>query len=140
MTGEVENKGAALTRFVQIYSVFKNSQGKIVDIDFTFVDGSTCQTSLGTTTDTCVGVGAKEPFEINTTLEQNEFYTIEYYFDWNESENGGNVNNSPTVTLSASPSDGSTPLKVEFVAKASDPDGDPLTYSWDFGDGETAQG
>jgi PKD repeat protein len=49
-------------------------------------------------------------------------------------------NRPPTVTLSGSTSQGPAPLTVSFNATASDPDGDPLTYRWNFGDGTTAEG
>ena len=35
---------------------------------------------------------------------------------------------------------GAAPLTVNFIANATDPDGDVLTVSWDFGDGKTASG
>ncbi len=85
LVGKVQNNGTVRTRFTKIYAVFKNSKGEIVDKDFTFIDGSICPTNIGTT-DTCVEVGAKEPFKISTVLEPHEFSSIEYYFDWNESE------------------------------------------------------
>ncbi len=47
-------------------------------------------------------------------------------------------NRSPIAGLSATPSSGIAPLTVAFDGRpprSSDPDGDPLTYSWDFGDG-----
>jgi len=49
---------------------------------------------------------------------------------------------SPPVALfSASTVNGTAPLSVDFDASASfDADGDTLTYSWDFGDGNTASG
>ncbi|WCO03167.1 FG-GAP-like repeat-containing protein [Psychroserpens ponticola] len=49
---------------------------------------------------------------------------------------------SPPIALfSASTVNGSAPLSVDFDASAStDADGDTLTYSWDFGDGNTASG
>lgn len=49
-------------------------------------------------------------------------------------------NEPPTVQLEATTAAGTAPLTVSFSAEAEDPDGDPLAYAWDFGNGETAQG
>ena len=50
-------------------------------------------------------------------------------------------NRAPYAAASANPRYGRTPLKVSFDGrKSSDPDGNPLTYTWDFGDGTTATG
>ena len=48
------------------------------------------------------------------------------------------VNDAPTVIVSASPTNETAPLAVNFTAIGTDVDGDPLTYSWNFGDGTTA--
>lgn len=46
-------------------------------------------------------------------------------------------NNPPTARASAGPVVGATPLIVSFSSAGSaDPDGQPITFSWDFGDGE----
>jgi PKD repeat protein len=47
-------------------------------------------------------------------------------------------NRAPAVSITATPSTGHPPLAVAFNAAATDPDGDALTYTWDFGDGEAA--
>ncbi|MFC3022263.1 PKD domain-containing protein [Vibrio zhugei] len=50
-------------------------------------------------------------------------------------------NNLPDAVADATPVSGIAPLEVSFSAgRSSDADGDPLTYIWDFGDGETAAG
>lgn len=45
-------------------------------------------------------------------------------------------NSTPVPTVKATPTTGAAPLKVAFSsAGTTDPDGDALAYSWDFGDG-----
>ena len=51
------------------------------------------------------------------------------------------ANAAPRARLHASPSSGPAPLTVTLSARRShDPDGDPLTFSWNFGDGTVAGG
>src|SRR5262249_42997232 len=49
-------------------------------------------------------------------------------------------NQPPQVNPAASATTGLAPLAVDFVANATDADGDALSVVWDFGDGQTATG
>src|SRR5690606_19370289 len=51
------------------------------------------------------------------------------------------VNQGPLAVARANPSSGTGSVTVAFDATGShDPDGDPLSYQWDFGDGTTGYG
>ena len=51
----------------------------------------------------------------------------------------GSGNQAPTVVAHGSPLQGQAPLTVSFSsAGTTDPEGDPLTYNWNFGDGSTS--
>lgn len=53
----------------------------------------------------------------------------------------GQANRAPTANASADKTSGENPLTVNFSgAGSTDPDGDSLTYSWNFGDGTTGTG
>jgi PKD repeat protein len=66
-------------------------------------------------------------------------------FDIGAHERGGSgtpppppANQPPTVTLTATPTTGTAPLNVAFVSNARDPESQALTYSWNFGDGQSS--
>jgi PKD repeat protein len=63
-------------------------------------------------------------------------------YDIGAHERGGATtppaNQPPTVSVTATPTTGTAPLNVAFVSNASDPERQALTFSWNFGDGQTA--
>jgi glucose/arabinose dehydrogenase len=93
-----------------------------------------------TATDFVTGLGTNSI----TTLKFGPYGSTQaaYYLNY---LNGGEVrriayvgaaNRSPTASMTAIPTSGPAPLQVSFDGRASsDPDGDALRYSWNFGDG-----
>jgi PKD repeat protein len=87
-----------------------------------------------TTTSTCNGKNYEMTLQI-TEYEGKEYYTILGF------ENGGaGVNLEPVAKISA-PSEGYVGQEILFDGSQSfDPNDDPLNFSWNFGDGQSAQG
>jgi PKD repeat protein len=53
----------------------------------------------------------------------------------------GSINRAPAAVGNATPTNGQVPLPVAFSGNESnDPDGDPLAFEWDFGDGTPLTG
>ncbi|MGH8776289.1 MAG: ThuA domain-containing protein [Jiangellaceae bacterium] len=54
---------------------------------------------------------------------------------------GMSLNARPEImSVTADPAAGEKPLDVSFATEASDPEGEDLSYEWDFGDGSTGTG
>ena len=61
--------------------------------------------------------------------------------EWSEVRQFTVVNVAPEATLSTSSTQGQAPYSIDFSASASsDPNGDALTFAWDFGDSATGSG
>jgi PKD domain/Glucose / Sorbosone dehydrogenase len=66
-----------------------------------------------------------------------------YYITWTFSDQGDQIhrvaytgNRTPRAVVQANPTSGAVPLTVAFNGSgSSDPDGEALTYDWNFGDG-----
>jgi PKD repeat protein/type 1 glutamine amidotransferase len=93
--------------------------------------------------------GGDDPFETTFTVADLGEHVVEY----RSTDVAGNVettksvdfsiaepNSAPTVQVSANPIAGVAPLAVQFQSVATDPDGDQLTTTWEFGDGGSATG
>ncbi|QDH10819.1 DUF1349 domain-containing protein [Nocardioides dongxiaopingii] len=110
--------------------------------------GSATGTTIGTLTVPNTG-GAQTYQNVTTTLTGATATSGPLYFV--ATTGGANVNfvdfvgrgitdnQPPTVSISASTSNGEAPLPVEFTSTVADPDGDePVAYAWDFGDDTTS--
>jgi cytochrome c len=64
------------------------------------------------------------------TEGQTGLFNVNFFDAWGK---GVSANSAPRVTVSATPTQGTAPLTVEFDGEATDFDGDDLTYAWDFG-------
>ncbi|WP_315098460.1 PQQ-dependent sugar dehydrogenase [uncultured Cellulomonas sp.] len=103
-----------------------------------YVCGKVMTLSGGTSTDLATGLGGAVHLEFGPSGSTQALYYTTF-------ANGGEIrritytgtaNRTPVAALTAAPSSGPAPLTTTLNGSgSSDPDGDPLTYLWTFGDG-----
>jgi len=82
--------------------------------------------------------GTNGPVEFVTGPEGNIYFLAIYTGELKKITHTSG-NRQPIVNISATPTSGIAPLTVNFSsAGTSDPDGNPITYLWNFGDGSTS--
>ena len=85
--------------------------------------------------------GLNSPVDLKVGPDGSLFYLSIGSGEVHKVEYSSGGNNAPSAVASGSPTSGAAPLTVNFTGSgSSDPDSDPLTYSWDFGDSSTATG
>ncbi|MGH2354679.1 MAG: PQQ-dependent sugar dehydrogenase, partial [Chloroflexota bacterium] len=80
--------------------------------------------------------GADGPVDIEMGPDQNLYYLAINRNELRRIRYVSGSNTPPTADASANPTSGLAPLAVQFSSVGSnDPNGDPLDYTWNFGDG-----
>ena len=113
-----------------------NSTGSITKYHWEFQDGTS---SVDGTNVTHKFENAGEyTIELTVTDDSGHTSTTTYTITVSESSTD---NSPPVAVISATSTVGDSPLSVTFDGSgSSDPDGDTLTYSWNFGDGASSEG
>lgn len=118
-------------------------------VRITSTDGTTITGAYSTDGSTWTPVGQSANLPANPqvgffALSNGAATNVTAQFDWFQLDGDGvqgcaGGDQRPVISASgATPAVGIAPLPVNFTVSASDPDDDPLTYAWDFGDGATS--
>lgn len=82
--GEICNNGLLVSYFTSIVFTMKNSDGDVIDIDYTYVNGSNYTTSGGTTTDTAIYPNETASFSLCTLTPSSQIASYYYKINWYE--------------------------------------------------------
>jgi PKD repeat protein/plastocyanin len=82
----------------------------------------------------------REPGDYTATVTVTDAYGASATAEVDVEVTDPPANRPPVVEAAAAPQSGLAPLSTLLSAQGTDPDGDRLTYRWDFGDGQAADG
>lgn len=137
----VSTTSAATGEMITFSGTARDAEGDPLRFTFFFDDGTFAVFDNGATLpDTAVTFSVDKAYSSAAT-----FNTYLYVSDFiiNESSLLNAITvvaNDPPIVTALSDKDGTEGVSMSFSASAVDPDGDPLTYYWHFGDGTYASG
>jgi len=100
----------------------------VVDADDDYVSQSNFASSMGGIVD--IGYNPNDQYLYYIDINTGSVLRIRHV--------DGDANNPPIASATVAPRNGPVPLLVQFNASASsDPDGNPINFLWEFGDGQT---
>jgi PKD repeat protein len=117
---------------VSFTATASDPDGQVVSYSWSFGDGSSSSQASSSHTYQTTG-----SYTARVTVTDDRGATASASVVINVSS-GQPSNKPPTVSLTATPMSGGAPLAVSFTATASDPDGQVVSYKWDFGNGQTS--
>ncbi len=104
IVGEIQNNSSThLTYFTEVYFSIRNSSGKVLDVNSTYVDGTSYDTGV-VTTDTAIEPGASASFLTYTDAAYNQYSSYKSAFEWDEVRVSSNT--TYTLTVKSTPDTG----------------------------------
>jgi hypothetical protein len=115
LLGQVKNIGTKGLIFGEVYFIVRNSAGKILDIDFNYINGETVPLpDIGSTTDTALRVNSQGTFDVSTLVPFSSYGSYEAKYDWTDAD----ITNGIAATmLRAQESSAEIPVVIDQKAR-----------------------
>ena len=127
LLGELKNLKGAIGYFVKFVATIKNAESKVIDVDYSYINGSTVELESGITTDTALSPAEVGSFKVITSALYADTETITYKINWNE---GGVADTKPVAN--SGDNQRVKPGQTVFLdgTGSYDPNGATLSYLW----------
>jgi hypothetical protein len=91
LLGELKNLRGAIGYFVKFVATVKNVNGQVIDVGYSFINGSTIELASGIITDTALSPTEIASFEVSTIAMYSNTGATSYKINWDE----GDVDTQP---------------------------------------------
>ena len=127
LLGELKNLRGAIGYFVKLVATIKTTNGKVIDVGYSYINGSMVELESGITTDTALSPAEIWSFKVITSALYSETETISYKINWDE----GSVADTQPFSNSGEDQRVKPGQKVSLYGTGSyDPNGVTLSYLW----------